>query len=576
MEVESESTLGTFYEALLSYTLDHVGSGVKHTIHAQLDGIHVESDVIIPDTEEPKFVILSTHSQAESGSHMKFWRNIQEILEIHELYPSTQVVNVIFPSNWKEGLLPLMYAAAGIQITFGEEIKDEVRDAAKKATDSPIDSVQGYKKWLGERQQTYQNIIDALVAKLRYAMSAESDKRWRHYGEYRTSTTTVDFNGDTLFKAGLIKLAFLQSDDRSSLMRNWRDLSNLEESTLERVVGRNVAREKKGIVKRYSLSQQAQYVLENFSENKLNRVFDTVEEYHSGAEDSLLLPLRGTESFDLEKFYGSIQGLSGKSLTDYFGRQMIEWSQKDHGVRNLPLDYLYTVGKEIDWRVSHRTLSEHCGLPMTGGYSPIPKFLYGKGDLSSQDIARIAGFFEDLISRHGLPALEAVRSKLLRETEKKLMKHRYVNYLLYACIDHCKESGFKVHNVEKPMIDIGNGLAKYARSILGLEVPQSAAKTRFSFRASANEDLVFLVISAYDSTHKHKEYPGRWRSARLEWSNEHFRWSDKGYQCIVVLDGLWNQLFSDLDHTLQSFCIPGIKGVYDINTFLNSDPWSLV
>lgn len=132
---------GFFYEALLSYTITQKCKHIPaFEIHKKLAANAVVSDVIIPAATNPQAVILCTHSHATSGTHMKSWRNIDEMLLIRSHFPSCVIINLIFPSEWKNELLLIMCEICDHQILFPPQLEHSVLKLAHDALRQKINS----------------------------------------------------------------------------------------------------------------------------------------------------------------------------------------------------------------------------------------------------------------------------------------------------------------------------------------------------------------------------------------------------------------------------------------------------
>jgi hypothetical protein len=580
MTAEREDRTGHFYEALLSHALDTMpASPVLHEAHKALPHIGIDSDIIIPSVAKPTTVILVTHSQAESGTNMKFWRNIGEMLAIRQHFPNVRIVNVIFPSQWKQGMLPLLESAADMQIDLNGNIESEISTLTASAMAERKQSFDEYKTFLATTTNaSVTKVLSALHNLLSKALHAPVSTEWQRYASIPAASTQIEYSCDTSFKKGLCRLSLLRDDDRQNITANATQLNKLAVDVLTRASEAGVVEICKGIVTRYTLERACLYAIEKLGHDALGRIFCLAESFHCSAKDELLRPLYGRDGLTLASYITNlVSHVTQADLQHAIVDSLIEWNKRYPSERNLPLAYLYIAGKALDSRVSHRRLSELCGLPMIGGLSPIPQFLYGKGGLPKSALRKIGSFFAELFLRRGFPSGENLQKKMMEETEDKLMKHRYFNLLLYACIDRCQQAKYAVSNIGNPSVELANGLADYARDVRGHVIHNNVAATHFSFEATSDTgSVLFLVVSAYDSTHKHKEYPARWRCAQIVHGSDGFHWRSDFTRCVVVLDGQWRELYGDLDDALRAYELPGIKLVCDAETFFQMDLKALV
>jgi hypothetical protein len=507
---------------------------------------------------------------------MKFWRNVNECLEVHESLPVIPVVNLVFPSAWKSGMLPVMAAACELQIVIPSKLaaplqmlfsslevegggnwgsyKDKLRGVHKSKLDPILEELE-------------RHIVPALVA-LRPA------SRWRRYGEAPSVSQIKvrSYNQDSMLKKGLIKLMVMETDEQKNIWKNLTCLKNLPRPLLEKAIARGLVNRNSGLVERYLADESLLQLRRAVDEQLIWGGLSAIYQYHQSVVEEITAPISEGNAFSFTSFLSSIQNKKEPEIASQLSVLLWDFSQNYPDTKNLPLAYSYAVGKAIDKTVSHRRASEACGLPMIGGVSPLPQFFYGKGQLKRAVVGDLGKYFARIFAKANLPPLEDLQHKLLSETYDKLMKHRYANPLVYLCIAKCADAGLSVSNPQNPSLKIGNGLADYARKVLGATVPENVAETHFSFEAKMGKNsLIVLVVSAYDATHKHKEYPGRWRNSLLEWDAKGFKWRSDIPKCLVVLDGVWLTLVGDMEKVFSAFKLPGILGVMDSATFVGLD-----
>jgi hypothetical protein len=101
---------GKTYEALFYLALRHLKMRglIRENIYWNIapTGISIEPDFTIgSDFNTPSCLFLLTHSGATGNSHMKFWRNVAEVVEAKTRLPqSVRVYSVAFDSNIKVNL----------------------------------------------------------------------------------------------------------------------------------------------------------------------------------------------------------------------------------------------------------------------------------------------------------------------------------------------------------------------------------------------------------------------------------------------------------------------------------------
>ena len=118
---------GKTYEALVKVALDALRSSgkVKGDVfwNQKPKGMTIEPDFTIgKDKDTPSMVILVTHSGAGGNSHMKFWRNVGELVEAKTVLPKEpKVLNLAFDSVIKADLKRLQGAAFDGQLMVEEK-----------------------------------------------------------------------------------------------------------------------------------------------------------------------------------------------------------------------------------------------------------------------------------------------------------------------------------------------------------------------------------------------------------------------------------------------------------------------
>jgi len=576
VEVKDEE-LGYFYEALLVRSVAAIKPKIIYEVHARLPNVKVISDVVIPCSSEPDMVILATYSEAESGTNMKFWRNVSEILEIRQHHPSTRVVNVVFPSNWKPGLMPLTKAISTLQIELNIDLSNSLMEIAIQVRNDGNRSLEQILNWLdSNKPPIVESGIAQITTEIKKCLKKNADcTNWTRYSETpdRAAATKIIYNLDCQYKKGLIALSLLSSDDVTEVLQK-RDANQLAPETKSRCLRVGVIIKEVGHIPRFAYDEAVVSIRAGLANDAITSALDRVRSFHADDESELTGPIRGAGDLNIYTFLENVSELRQNKveLKKWLQARMAQWHANNSGSRNLPLDLAYILAKNLDSKVSHRVVSNFAGLPMIGGVSPLPKFLYGKGNLPTQVIGKVAEFFAARFSRESLPSADEVWATLLSQVKDKLIKHKYVNYLHYLCINRCEELGLTVLSPEAPGVVVGNNIAEYCRSILCLDVSSDVANSKFSFVADdGSVKYVFLVISAYDSTHKHKEYPARWRCATVNFDDEGFKWGDPNTNCIIVLDGVWKTLYKDIYDALSGFDLPGISRVIDIQTFMKMD-----
>jgi hypothetical protein len=119
---------GIAYEALVKLVLDELVSTGKlaGTVfwNEKPAGMTIEPDFTVgPDKDRPSHMFLVTHSGASGNSHMKFWRNIGELVEAKVFLPTVpQVIAVAFDAVIKTDLKNLQNVAFDGELVVGDTL----------------------------------------------------------------------------------------------------------------------------------------------------------------------------------------------------------------------------------------------------------------------------------------------------------------------------------------------------------------------------------------------------------------------------------------------------------------------
>ena len=456
------------------------------------------------------------------------------------------------------------------QITFPVQIAARVHQLAKQALKQKISTTDAYITWLETLPNNeISDIVSFLGEALNYAISDKCviKSEWASFSESVPARGMCDihYSKDCSWKKGCGKLLLLKSSVRKHFFEVDANLSELSPTELNDLLSAGVIHKRVAIGSSYYVDESVNFVLGHDKKFILHTI-SLIEAYHNSDLNDLTNMLHPKDQLSLGTFVAKIP-TEGTEREKYFIKYLTKWRDDYPGERNLPLSYLYVIARSVDKKFSHEYLSAYCRLPMIGGISPIPMFLYGRKRLSDEIVNKIASCFVELLSNKAIPNEAQLHLQMLYETEDKLIKHRYVNSLLYATIGKCIDGGLCVNHPQQPEVLIGNEIAKHC-SEKKTGVSTGTAQTHFSFEVQyRGHQFVFLVIAAYSATHKHKEYPARWRCSNIEYDQGYqYRSNDRHW--VVVLDGIWSELFRDFDDCLDKFASAGADAIYDISSFL--------
>ncbi len=218
---------GITYEAIVMIALDELAK--KGELPGRVfwnekpDGMTIEPDLTAgPDKDHPTHVFLVTHSGAAGNSHMKFWRNIGELVECKVRLPRpARTYSLVFDSVIKEDLKALQSAAFDGQVILGDTAKGRLlqqwvdRHQASLPKDK-FDKVNAIRKAMRDRSATDcpRPLINDLVARLRRLVRTERtslDTLWSM--ERARPIGVVPTARDTFLRRGVGKLLLLEHAD---------------------------------------------------------------------------------------------------------------------------------------------------------------------------------------------------------------------------------------------------------------------------------------------------------------------------------------------------------------------------
>src|SRR5215813_8950954 len=106
----ADEVLGNIYEVLTIVAISDYTSVVrpKEKIfwHEHPEGVVIEPDLTIGvNKDKPRLLLLISHTNAESASHHKFWRNVGESVDARlALGGKVSLANIVFDSGQKRKL----------------------------------------------------------------------------------------------------------------------------------------------------------------------------------------------------------------------------------------------------------------------------------------------------------------------------------------------------------------------------------------------------------------------------------------------------------------------------------------
>ena len=281
--------------------------------------------------------------------------------------------------------------------------------------------------WLTTYRGTeVESIASFLGREISYALSNQCGMRpeWERFGDSvpPRQTCVLRYSSDSLWKKGCGKLALLDSDLRERLLSSKNDVSQLSSADTEKL-------QELGILIEQAETQETpifdKHVAQVFQhDNRLvTDTFSLIQKYHPHDLRKLTALVSPNQEISLNAFLSTIPFDDQNAMEDCFFNYLTNWRDNHPGEQNVPLSYLYAITRAINKRFSHEILSSYCRLPMIGGVSPIPQFLYGKRKLPDETVRAISRCFCEMIYGENLPDNKTLHDQILRETEDKLIKH---------------------------------------------------------------------------------------------------------------------------------------------------------
>jgi hypothetical protein len=99
-------TTGQAFEALTFLALTELGYKAEETVHwePKVPELSVRPDFLVGKLSQPKALLLLTNTGSASNSHMKFWRNVGEMVEAKRVYgPQIRLINVVLRDQQMDG-----------------------------------------------------------------------------------------------------------------------------------------------------------------------------------------------------------------------------------------------------------------------------------------------------------------------------------------------------------------------------------------------------------------------------------------------------------------------------------------
>lgn len=567
---------GKLYEAMIALALNRQ----KKHYHWEetLPGVGVVSDFVIYDKDSPVMTLLVTHSTSESGTHMKYWRNIEELFDLKSYKPSMTVCNITFFSSWKPELAKIATAVFDGDFNLerkpyaadlGEETAQmlpHIKGVSKNDTVSLLENKMKTAPYFAELFSQFERdfIYDVLEAKTKDALRP----LWESEKKRCDGTGPLNCRiSNTWFKCGLIKLAFFTVDERQEIytaIEKRRKLSSIIKEKIQLFFGPSGSRI--GMV-----DQHLNYVVENLGSKLTENVITGVEKHHGAKVLDYLQIGRNTSALIsfINDDIASIFSLPQKQAEEYIVSNIQACYDADSPHRNTFLDLCFVLCKFSDSRFSYDVAVREGNIAHGSGpdrFGGVDRCILGNELPSADTLSKLSQVLYARLTRvtDYAALIKEILPNSIHQNYVTLVKHRTINYLHELVEQKFRSMGWTIENTEEKFRSC---LSDYANA------PINTGDITFTYTLSNGGKRVLLqVICAYTATHKHKELPGKLRAARYSWDKKNQRFEVNAnfrYNAVILLlDGCWSSLFASESKLIECFRKSGWTKIICIDEFM--------
>jgi hypothetical protein len=570
---------GKVYEALVSLALDELKA--QHSWGGRLPNILIDSDFILPDSESPKHVILVTHSTSESGTNIKYWRNIEELFELKSNYRNILVTNIVFGENWKENLLNIFAEVFDgnliiLRKPYYEELTEYLNVIAKNVskksnaeTKQVINNLLKTEKRFQEAFKHFKSDLDSQI--LSAFINSDLTELWNleRDREVRNKVKNKVKIENTYVKAGLVKLAFLSEKDRNEVYSFVKKRTALSKTLISflQSIGLLEVRPKIG-GSLFIIDEHIKYVINQIEESLLKKVFKVTENKYGTRYTDYFEIFRDWEKFEdfvcneMPKLTKLPEPAVKKIILNRIKSDFILTRKQ----RNHFLSLLISLCKYFDKKFSFDVIIREGNISRAKGldrFAGIDKLLLGDFLPKDETLIKLVDVLWDRLKQQdwnkSSQIVKDIFQNAFHQTFITIVKHRTINLLRELVLLIFENDGWVVEELSPKFRSC---LSEYAG------VPNNVADPSFSFILKKNNRKILChVVAAYEATHKHKEYPGKLRAARYECikkdKNISFRTLLED-ESLLILDGLWIDLFSGEEKVIKAFQSAGWTNITDI------------
>lgn len=593
-------TKGKTYEAIVKIALERlVTKGVlKGSVfwNERPASMTIEPDFTVgADKDRPSYAFLVTHSGAGGNSHMKFWRNIGELVEAKVRLPApAQVYSIAFDSTIKEDLKALQAAAFDGQLLVGEasygpallDWVDDAQGALPKKGSDKVDGIRDAmagasalanpKRWIHQLADDLQKLVATRRADLDELWKAE---RARVHGKAPTAKETFLRRGvgkllliddlSLVDKAGVMAKATPKSEvamlkslglGAVSLVGGrvtdpemlWA-LSSLPKAQLELLHSARknprIAEWIETIKGLAALEAQLKYVVDNWPKLiEAQGLFAALKQCHKdpSAIAPTLIPSSSRRVWLFHLLVEWIKECEGSRTSFGLGPLVEE-------IHHLSSDSVHrdTVRKILG-RVPNWQAKRSVELGLTDWHSTPSKQNFAFGD---DDLARVVDALARRLVKCKKPAVTD-GEKLMKGVVQTVFEAKLLTYRNFKPFEVLLEAALGKAGLKGTVQPAVRACFAELATDGGVELdPRSSGTTVMRVK---NTLINWQSVSDEGRDHKKKELCGRAPALRYQWdaSKKRFFRRTWAQRMLLVIDGTWRQ--EDLDALTQA----GWDGIY--------------
>lgn len=448
---------GKLYEALIAIVLKR--QEIVFKWEETLPNVGVVSDFVLYRNNSPYMVLLVTHSNAESGTHMKFWRNVDELFDLKSFDPHLAVCNVTFFSNWKPELSKIEKAIFDADFALSDKVYAQSLNAATEvylpavAGKSKQDTVAFLEAKLKNDDAFRKHFLLFEADFVRNVLSAKekADLLPLWHGEQAREKQQTKFSADvadTWYKCAFIKLAFFTKQERARIYQFIMHKKALPTQL----------QQKAKLFAFYQMSgrigvfdAQIDGLVKTLSPEYVETVIAQVEADAGEKLAGYVALARNANTLidfvnhELPRIVSLEEGLGAAWITN----QVTSYYLANKGKRNQWLDLCFTVCKFLDKRFSYDVVVNEAGLAKGSGpdrLAGVDRCLLGECILPEESLEKVAlVLYKRLSSRRNYDGLiDEIIPNAIHQNYVTLIKHRTINHL-HALIElQLKKLGWEV------------------------------------------------------------------------------------------------------------------------------------